>query len=189
MPWLSLSLKFCWGFRDVDVCQDSMGTATLRASMQPCRANAKGSRQGAEELRTCSPPGDDDWKDAGVDGEDGDEDVGGRGESAHDVGPHAAAVHELHEQAEPALEQRAVLGGEHDLEVTLRSSSSTSAALLGVTFSHLLWAPWGVTETWLMEAFDPDHKEDATAAQTPSSMALSAGCKPPCLRGRQASCL
>ena len=69
--------------------------------------------------RTCSPPGDHDGEDASIDGEHGDEDVGGRGEGAHDVGPDAAAVQQLHEQAQAALQQRAVLAREHDLEVAL----------------------------------------------------------------------
>ena len=70
---------------------------------------------------TCSPPGDHNGEDASVDREHWDEDVGGRGQGAHDIGPDAAAVQELHEQAQPALQQRAVLAGEHDLEVTLQA--------------------------------------------------------------------
>ena len=70
---------------------------------------------------TCSPPGDDNGEDASIDGEHGDEDVGGRGQGSHDVGPDTGAVHELHEEAQPALQQRAVLPREHDLEVTLQA--------------------------------------------------------------------
>ena len=74
---------------------------------------------------TCSPPGDHDGEDARIDGEHGDEDVGGRGQGAHNVGPDAAAVQELHEEAQPALQQRAVLAREHDLKVTLHSTAKS----------------------------------------------------------------
>jgi hypothetical protein len=67
---------------------------------------------------TCSPPGDHDGEHAGPDGEQGDDDVQGGSQRSHDVRPHARAVHDLHEQAQLALRQRAVLG-EHDLEVAL----------------------------------------------------------------------
>ncbi len=83
-----------------------------------------------QQSLTCSPPGDHNGEDASIDGEHGDEDVGGRGQGAHDVGPDTGAVHELHEQAQPALQQRAVLPGEHDLEVTLQAQAAPLSVAL-----------------------------------------------------------
>lgn len=80
---------------------------------------------------TCSPPGDHNGEDASINGEHGDEDVGGSGQGAHDVGPDTTAVHELHEQAQAALQQRAVLPGEHDLEVTLQWHTPASVERYG----------------------------------------------------------
>ncbi len=49
----------------------------------------------------------------------GDHDEGGGGDGGTHVGPHAAAVQDTHPPGQLALEQRAHLGVEHDLEVTL----------------------------------------------------------------------
>jgi len=72
---------------------------------------------------TCSPPGDHNGKDASPDRDEGNgiEDRGGDG--SHDIGPHSSAVHDAVEPAQVALEQRAVLPAEHNLKVTLRSST------------------------------------------------------------------
>ena len=66
------------------------------------------------------PLGHHDGEHTEPDGDHGDENEGGGGNGAHDVGPDPGAVHDAHGPAQLALEQRAVLVAEHDLEVALQ---------------------------------------------------------------------
>ena len=72
-----------------------------------------------ERAHTRGPPGDHNGEDPGPDGDQRDGNEHGRRNGTHDIGPHSRAVHEALENAEVLLEQRAVLVGQHDLEVTL----------------------------------------------------------------------
>ena len=79
--------------------------------------------------------GDDDGEHADPDRDERDQDEGRRRYRAHHIGPHAAAVHQLHAERQAPLEQGALLRVEHDLEVPLRvcavvSASASSARLI-----------------------------------------------------------
>ncbi len=69
---------------------------------------------------TCRPPGDDDGEDARPDGHERHGDEHGRRDRAHQVRPHARAVHDALPPRQLALEQRAVPVGEDHLEVPAR---------------------------------------------------------------------
>ena len=67
-----------------------------------------------------SPDREHNGEDASPDGQQGDDDEGGRGDCTDDVGPYTRAVQQLHAKRQLALEQRAVLAGHDDLEVALQ---------------------------------------------------------------------
>ncbi len=76
---------------------------------------------------TGSPLGDDDGEDASPDGNQrhGNEEGGGNG--SDNVGPDTAAVHDALEEAEPGLEEGAVVVAENNLEVALQGRTEESA--------------------------------------------------------------
>ena len=73
------------------------------------------------QAQSC-PPGNDNGENSGPDGEQRDDDEEGCGDGPHYVGPHSRAVQDAHERGQALHNEGAVLPGQHNLEVTLRSS-------------------------------------------------------------------
>ena len=69
-----------------------------------------------------SPEGHHDGEHTKPNGDDWDDDEGGRGDGSDNVGPHSRNKHHLHEETQPLLRKWAVLLVEDDLEVTLQKA-------------------------------------------------------------------
>lgn len=119
---------------DNSMCQQPAGVSAPakldKSVLAACLSDSRSSRllvayQIGGKVVDCdaqgSPAGHHNGEHTKPDGDAGDDDKGGSGDGAHNVGPHARAVHDLHWETQLALEQRAVLPAEHDLEVALQS--------------------------------------------------------------------